>query len=242
MELLKNIINKIINKFGWTLIKKRKPRAPNPYGKIDYNNLKCMNDCKGILHLGAHRGSEAEVYNWFGKNVVWVEAFPTIFRSLEENLMFYKNQIPLLALLSDTDGEDVDFYISNHDAACSSMYNFTNEIYNNEVWSRESGKYEMLRKIKLKTMKLDTLLENNNIDAKNFDHWIIDLQGAELKALKGGVNSIKYCKSMHVEVSKKKFYEHSVLWPELKDWLIKRGFYPTKEPELDEEDILFIRK
>ena len=47
---------------------------------------------------------------------------------------------------------------------------------------------------------------------------------------------------MHIEVSRKKFYENSVLWPELNDWLNKKGFYPTKEPEKDEEDILFIRK
>ena len=46
--------------------------------------------------------------------------------------MFYKNQIPLLALLSDKDYDEVDFYISNHDSACSSIFKFTNEINNSE--------------------------------------------------------------------------------------------------------------
>ena len=240
MRYLKNIIKKIINFFGWELVKKRKPPDPNPYAKLDYNVLKCINDCKGILHLGAHRGTEAEVYNWFGKNVIWVEAFPDTFEFLKDNLMFYKNQIPLLALLSDTDNEEIDFHISNHDAACSSMFNFTHEIKNSDIWSKKN--YKMLKKIRLKTIKLDTLLKNNKTDLKNFDHWIIDLQGAELKALKGGITSNNYCKSLHIEVNRKKFYENSVLWPELNDWLNKKGFYPTKEPEKDEEDILFIRK
>ena len=52
--------------------------------------------------------------------------------------MFYKNQIPLLALLSDKDYDEVDFYISNHDSACSSIFKFTNEINNSDVWSKRN--------------------------------------------------------------------------------------------------------
>ena len=121
--------------------------------------------------------------------------------------MFYKNQIPLLALLSDKDYDEVDFYISNHDSACSSIFKFTNEINNSDVWSKRN--YKMLKKIKLKSITLDTLLRNNNISAKDFDHWIIDLQGA---ALKGAENSLKSCKSIYIEVSKKIFYQNGCNW------------------------------
>ena len=31
------------------------------------------------MHLGVHRGTEAEVYNWFGKTVIWFEAVPYIY-------------------------------------------------------------------------------------------------------------------------------------------------------------------
>ena len=71
MKFLKKAIKKTINFFGWELIKKRIPPEPNPYGEIDIELLKSINNSKGILHLGAHRGTEAEVYNWFGKNIVF---------------------------------------------------------------------------------------------------------------------------------------------------------------------------
>jgi len=29
-----------------------------------------------MLQIGAHRGSEASVYEWFNKEVIWVEANP----------------------------------------------------------------------------------------------------------------------------------------------------------------------
>ena len=73
---MKSIIKKFLRILGWKLIKIRKPPEPNPYGKLDVDVLKFMNNSKGILHLGAHRGLEAEVYNWFGKQVIWVEALP----------------------------------------------------------------------------------------------------------------------------------------------------------------------
>ena len=69
---MKSIIKKLLRILGWKLIKIRKPPEPNPYGKLDIDVLRSMNNSKGILHLGAHRGLEAEVYNWFGKKVIWV--------------------------------------------------------------------------------------------------------------------------------------------------------------------------
>lgn len=237
---LKSFIKKIFKLCGWNLIKFRKPPEPNPYGKINFELLKKMNDCKGILHLGAHRGTEAEVYNWFGKKAIWVEASPFIFNELKENLFFYKNQIPLQALLSDVDNEELDFYISNNDGACSSISNFTDEINKSVIYKGRN--FKMLKKIKLKSCTLDTLFKKNNIIPSNYDHWIIDLQGAELKTLKGSTESIKNCKSILIEVSKKKFYQGSALWHEVKEWLEKKGFVCTKEIEKDEEDILFVKK
>jgi len=108
---VKKLIKNILKKLGWKLIKIRKPSEPNPYGKLDIDVLKYMNDSRGILHLGAHRGSEAEVYNWFGKNVIWFEAHPEIYHHLVDNLHSYKNQIPVEALLTDKDDDKIDFHI-----------------------------------------------------------------------------------------------------------------------------------
>ena len=237
---MKSIIKKILQKLGWKLIKLRKPPEPNPYGKLDDDVLKSINNSTGIVHLGAHRGLEAEVYNWFGKNVIWVEALPKLYDQLSENLYFYKNQLAFQALLTDEDDKDTNFYVSNYDSACSSIYEFTENIKSSEMWSDRNHK--MIDTLNLKSKKLDTLFDKENIDPKQYNHWILDLQGAELLALKGAEKSLESCKSIYIEVSKKKFYTEGVLWDELKEWLISKNFYPTRNPVNDEEDILFIKK
>ena len=237
---MKSIIKKLLRILGWKLVKTRKPPEPNPYGKLDINVLKFMNNSKGILHLGAHRGLEAEVYNWFGKKVIWVEALPKTYELLLENLYFYKNQIAFQAVLTDKDDEIINFHVSNYDAACSSIYNFTNNIKNSDMWSDRN--HEMVKSVKLQSNKLDTVFAKNKINPKEYDHWILDLQGAELLALKWAEESLTYCNSIYIEVSIKKFYTDAVIWNELKNWLATKDFYPTRVPEKDEEDILFIRK
>jgi FkbM family methyltransferase len=237
---MKSIIKKLLRILGWKLIKIRKPPEPNPYGKLDIDVLRSMNNSKGILHLGAHRGLEAEVYNWFGKKVIWVEALPKTYELLLENLYFYKNQIAFQALLTNKDDEIINFYVSNYDAACSSIYSFTDNIKSSDIWSDRN--HEMVKSVRLQSSRLDTIFSKNKINAKEYDHWILDLQGAELLALKGAEESLAYCNSIYIEVSIKKFYTDAVIWIELKNWLATKNFYPTRSPEKDEEDILFIRK
>ena len=122
---MKSIIKNFLKLFGWKLIKLRKPPEPNPYGKLDIDVLNSLNNSTGILHLGAHRGLEAEVYNWFGKRVIWVEALPKTFNQLKENLYFYKNQLAFQALLTDKDGEILNFNISTYQVVKKDEYNKT---------------------------------------------------------------------------------------------------------------------
>ena len=75
---------------------------------------------------------------------------------------------------------EINFYVSNYDGACSSIYKFTENIKKSDLWSNRNHK--MINSMKLKTIKLDTLLNSNNIDPKQYNHWIIDLQGSELIA------------------------------------------------------------
>ena len=90
--------------------------------------------------------------------------------------------------------------------------------------------------------RLDTILENNNISPIDYDHWVIDLQGAELLALKGAENSIKFCNSIYVEVSNVDIYKGGVKWEEIKLWLNNNNFYNVNKLDKDHTDILFVKK
>ena len=61
----------------------------------------------------------------------------------------------------------------------------------------------MIDTIELKSITIDTFVKNNNIDIKNYNHWVIDIQGAELLALKGAKESLKKCNSILIGVSEK---------------------------------------
>tara|TARA_B100000965_G_scaffold379153_1_gene374648 strand:+ start:952 stop:1680 length:729 start_codon:yes stop_codon:yes gene_type:complete len=236
LYILKRTIKKILRALGFKLIKIGPPHTPNPYGEVTLETVDCMNKSRGIMHLGAHRGNEAEVYNWFGKKVIWFEAVPHLFDQLKDNLYFYGDQKAFHVLLGDQDNIEKDFFISGNDAACSSLFNFTNEVIE-KGW--DGRKVFMKEKIKLKMFKLDTILKKNNISPDEYNHWIVDLQGSELLVFKGAEDALKSCNSISVEVSKVKYYDGGVLWDELVSWLGERNFYPAESPEKNHTEILF---
>ena len=239
LYILKRIIKKIFRSLGFKLIRIGPPYKSNPYGKVNLETLDCMNRSNGIMHMGAHKGTEAEVYNWFGKKVIWFEAVPHIFDQLEDNLYFYGDQKAFHVLLGDQDNVEKEFFISSNDAASSSLFQFSNEVLE-KGWDKR--KIYMKKKIKLIMFKLDTILKKNNILPDEYNHWIVDLQGSELLFFKGAEDALKSCNSISVEVSKVKYYEGGVLWNELVNWLSERNFYSTASPEKNHTEILFKKK
>jgi hypothetical protein len=100
----------------------------------------------------------------------------------------------------------------------------------------------MIKKLSLDMVTLDSLLEKLNIQAKDYNHWILDVQGAELLVLKGAKRSLINCRSLQVEVSKVEFYEGGVLWEDLLFFLKEYSFFPTSCPQVDHTEILFLKK
>ena len=238
-KILKYLIKKILKNNNWKLEKIVQPRDYNLKAPEEVMLTKIRNS-KGILHVGAHRGSEAPVYEWFGKKVIWIEANPEIFKALKENLFKYKFQEAFCELLLDTKDKYYDFFLSNNDGASSSIFQFGQLIVGpNKTWSRT---LKMNGKIKLKSNTLDEFVKSNKIEIKDYNHWIIDVQGSELSFFKGSSNSLKNCQSINVEISTGEIYKNGSTWLEVKKLLNKEGFTSTKEPDQDHMDILFIRK
>lgn len=196
----------------------------------------------GVLHLGAHLGQEAQTYSEANKNVVWVEALPSVCSELTKKLTQFPGQRALCALLDKVNGFQREFKISNNaGGVSSSIYEFGE--YGNgakSLWPELN--LCMLSSITLPTTRLDSLLEQNNIDCPNFDFWVIDLQGAELLALEGAGRCINDCKAIYIEVSKVEVYQGGVLWGELSEWMKLSGFIPLWQPEVPHDDILFVHQ
>ena len=100
----------------------------------------------------------------------------------------------------------------------------------------------MVKKLSLDMITLDYLLEDLNISAIDYNHWILDVQGAELLVLKGAKKSLINCNSIQVEVSRVEFYEGGVLWNDLLIFLKEYSFFPTSYTQVYHTEILFLKK
>ena len=201
-----------------------------------------LDAARGVLHLGAHIGQESAAYEDKGKPVVWVEAMPSVFAILRQNIATREKQRALCALLSDVDGQETRFHISNNEAGVSSsVFEFGEYGAGERTLWPELG-LTMVSTLTLTTTTLDTLLRDAGIDASQYDYWVVDLQGAELLALKGAVAALAHCNALFVEASTVEVYQGGVLWPELRDWLNAAGFVPLWAPEGGHDDVLCVRR
>ncbi len=171
-------------------------------------------DIKGILHVGAHLAEEAGLYRNLGvDNVWWVEGN-------KDNIPAIVNEVGKLdrvicALVTDKDDEDIVFHITNYDSMSSSVLEFgTHPTFSPDTVFIEHRT--------MKTKTIDTLVKDHGIYGVNFLN--MDLQGAELLALKGATDLIPQLDYVYTEVNCKEVYKGCVQVGDLDAFLQDRGF------------------
>lgn len=176
----------------------------------------------GILHLGANTGQEAEVYHRLGiRNVIWVEAIPSVFEKLKAHLTRFNGQRAYRACVGDEDMKIVTFNVANNSAQSSSILQLgTHKQKHPEV--HYSSHFQTVM------MRTDTLLRKVNEPIAG--RWLLnaDLQGAELMALKGMGDLLRHFGWLYLEVNQEPLYVGCPLLPELTEWLKARGFWMTE--------------
>lgn len=188
----------------------------------------------GVLHIGAHNCEELGIYNNMNidpLNVIWIDA---IQEKVEEATA---RGIPNVfnAVITDKDDEEVTFNVANNVESSSVLEFNTHSIEHPHV--------VFVSKRELKTVTIDTFFERNNLDVSKCEFWNFDIQGAELLALKGAKNAIKYAKAIYLEVNEKELYKGCVHISELDDFLKEKGFgrISTKMTQYGWGDALYLR-
>lgn len=142
-----------------------------------------------------------------------------------------------IALLSDSEKE-VNFYIRKNELRCTG-----NSIF------REKTLFFSDDEIKIVNKKTKTL--GNLLGDKKFDLVKLDVQGSEVDILKGGIDVVKKCKGIILEVSLSEYNEGSPLKDEVIHYMNSIGFFPVEilskithpiTHEIIQEDLLFIPK
>jgi FkbM family methyltransferase len=191
-----------------------------------------IRNSRGVLHIGAHLGQEGERYFQSSAKVIWVEAIPDVYQQLVNNISRFPNQIAICALLGDQNDVKVDFNLASNDLASSSVFEFGSELGFKRI--------HMQSKISLRMMRLDSLYTVETI--ADYEHWVLDVQGAELLVLRGAGNLLRTCKSLLIEISTREVYEGGASWAEIEYFLSQFGLMPLWQPKKQShENILFYR-
>jgi len=169
----------------------------------------------GALHIGAHDCEELPFYNTINltsNDIVWIDSLPFKVDAAKSR------NIPNVyhAVITDKDDTDVVFNISNNYQS-SSVLDFGTH-------SKEHPWVVYINKLEQKSITIDTFVERNNIDISKLNFWNFDIQGAELLALKGAINSIKHAKALYLEVNEKELYKNCGLISDIDAFLDEHNF------------------
>jgi len=168
---------------------------------------------KGILHIGAFDCEEKPFYLENGiknENILWIEALEKL---VERNSL---NNNILNAVISDKDDEEIEFTITNN-LSSSSILNLKEHL-------NEHPDIFVINKLLLKTITLNSFYDKHNINYDKYDFINIDIQGAELKALKGATKILPHIKAIYTEVNIKEIYENCCLIEDLDNYLKEFNF------------------
>ena len=176
---------------------------------------KCGINITGAFHIGAHECEELDFYDRLGltaDDIVWIEALPC--KVMEAQIKGIPNVYN--AVITDIDNEDITFNIANNGQS-SSVLQFCTHAF-------EHPSVVYIDTIETKSITIDTFFEQNQIDSSKLNFWNMDIQGAELLALKGGTKNIPNATVIYLEVNEKELYKNCGLISDIDELLSSYGF------------------
>ena len=184
---------------------------------IPIPDLPLTTPVRGILHLGAHECEErADYMAHLGvddAHTVWLEALP-------DKVADMTRRIPGLRMyqvcLGDQDGADVSFMVTNNGQS-SSLLDFGTH-------AREHPHVVEIGRMPMKTLTLDTFFAQHGLRPADFNFLNLDLQGAELLALRGATDILSRLDYVYTEVNARELYRGCALLPDMDAFLGRYGF------------------
>lgn len=174
-------------------------------------------DIDTVIHVGAHKGEERLNYLRQNLTVFWIEANPNIQKDLAQNLKHIPNQYPLNALLSNSNGVQVNFHVTNDDAASSLL-----ELGDTRLV--DSTQLTIVESLTLETVKLDSLIDEGKIKLGTSNLLLLDVQGAELLVLQGGIKNLSKFQTVMAEAADHELYKNQVIDRDLEEFMKHQNF------------------
>lgn len=195
------------------------------------------NPVRGILHVGAHDGGELDYYIKNGiRDVVFCEANPKIYERLLARCSGINTIRCYNYAICEKSGE-VQFHITNNDSASSSILNLKiHKHYYPHIYNEET--------ITVPSITVDELFQKESIQHEKYNLLNIDIQGAELLAMKGMKKYLETCDYVYSEVNFEELYEGCGLMSDIDLYLSEFGFSRVNVVETRSGfgDALYVKK
>jgi FkbM family methyltransferase len=198
---------------------------------------------RGAIHIGAHEGQEIGMYQNMGvQSLLLIEANPSLIGRLCDRVAETISHDPAMEIqvencaISNENGTAI-FRVTSSDQSSSLLpLNEHQKIY------PDITETECIE-VPLKT--LDTLLDELKCDRTQFNLLNLDIQGAELLALKGATQTLAHIDAINTEINFVELYKGGALIWELDALLEDQGFVrvaTTTPYHPSWGDALYIRK
>jgi len=167
---------------------------------------------KGILHVGAHECEEIKDYECYlpRNKILWIEALP---EKVDFSKKKYDNVLIENAVVSDVE-EKVQFNISNNGQSSSILEFGLHSKFHPDV--------HYVGNFVTDTKLLKNIICKYDI---NYNFLNLDIQGAELKALKGMEEYLHKVDYIYSEVNSDYVYKNCALITEMDEYLLKFGLH-----------------
>jgi FkbM family methyltransferase len=180
---------------------------------ISFNQLEFRHGPpRGVIHIGAHLMEERSYYlNNQINNLLWIEANELICKANVENNVFLPGERQFNCVISDVDDQLVEFKITNNGQSSSILELDKHKIYHPHIYVTST--------VELKTKRFDTLASENDINMDLYNFLNIDIQGAELLAIKSFGSLLDKIKYIYCEVNEESLYKDCALIQEIDEYL-----------------------
>lgn len=185
---------------------------------------------RAALHVGAHKAEEAGHYRRLGlKDVDWVEAQPELCEALRERFSDSRYRV-FEGCVWSVSGNPVKLRITNNSQSTSVLEMGRHSEYYPRV--------KVSRVLSTTTIRLDELLPGGEYAFVN-----LDVQGAELEALKGAGPLLQTVSVIYTEVNREYLYVGCPLVEDIDIWLGGLGFHRsvTKWTSKGWGDAIYVR-
>ena len=190
-----------------------------------------------VVHVGAHRAEEAPDYNDADWPVLWIDANVDYIAAINDNL-HYPKQRAVLATIWDTKKQSLTFNVSSNDGMSSSLLDLKLHAI-----SYPSITYVEQRTVETTTLD-DVVFGPDGIPDNISPLFLnLDIQGTELRAMKGGKKTLARTIAIYTEVNTAEVYAGCDQLPEMIDYLASEGFTLECKSMTGEHwgDALFLR-